>query len=97
MAFIGMDLGTSFIKGAVLDLEERRLEHVQRKPFPGQLTSVNPFECEFDPHEIVAAANTVISERASYAPGCEGIVMCSQRHGIVLMNGRGQTMSNCIT
>jgi len=34
MSFIGIDLGTSFIKVAVLNTESRRLEHIRRTPFP---------------------------------------------------------------
>ena len=97
MSFIGVDLGTSFIKGAVLDLEARRLQHVRRIPFPDQLPSSNSLLCEFDPHEVVAAVRTFVDELALHAPDCEGIVMCSQMHGMVLMDGHGDAMSNCVT
>ena len=97
MSFIGVDLGTSFIKGAVLNLEARQLEHVRRIPFPEQLPAANSLLCEFDPHEVVAAVRTFIDELALHAPDCEGIVMCSQMHGMVLMDERGDAMSNCVT
>ena len=97
MSFIGIDLGTSFIKGAVLNLEARRLEHIQRAPFPKRVGSANPLFCEFDPNEITSAVRSVIGVLASHATDCEGIVMCSQMHGIVLMNDRGEMLSNCIS
>jgi sugar (pentulose or hexulose) kinase len=97
MSFIGIDLGTSFIKGAVLNLEVRLLEHTRRVPFPNRLGGVNPLLCEFDPNEIVTAVRTVIDELALHATDCEGVVMCSQMHGMVLMNERGETVSNCIS
>jgi sugar (pentulose or hexulose) kinase len=97
MSFIGIDLGTSFIKGAVLDVKARRLKHVQRMPFPNQLTGTNPLQCEYDPHEIVARVGTLIHELSLDAPDCEGMVMCSQMHGMVLMNDRGEAMSNCVS
>jgi sugar (pentulose or hexulose) kinase len=53
MSFIGIDLGTSFIKGAVLNPDAWRLEHIQRVPFPAPLAAASPFECEFDPREVV--------------------------------------------
>ncbi len=37
MTFLGIDLGTTFIKGAVLDLDRLRLGHIQRVPFPAPL------------------------------------------------------------
>jgi sugar (pentulose or hexulose) kinase len=97
MSFIAIDLGTSFIKGAVLNLETRELHHVQRTPFPPPLENTAPLACEFDPNEILAAVRRLIAELAPHAPDCEGMVMCSQMHGMVLMNGRRETMSNCVT
>lgn len=97
MSFIGIDLGTSFIKGAALDLDSRQLQQVRRIPFPDPLASEGPLHCEFDPDEVVAAVRKLINELAPYASDCEGIVMCSQMHGMVLMNERGETKSNCLS
>ena len=97
MLFLGIDLGTSFIKGAVLDLEARQLEHVRRFPFPAPLATADPLRCEFDPAEIVAAVRSLIAELATQAPDCRGVVMCTQMHGLVLMNSRHEPVSNCVT
>jgi len=97
MSFLGIDLGTSFIKGAVLNLDSRRLEHVRRAPFPPPLANSNPLLCEVDPGAILKAVRALIAELAAHAPNCEGIVMCSQMHGMVLMNGHGEVKSNCVT
>ncbi len=97
MSFIGIDLGTTFIKGAVLNLQERRLESVRRRPFPERLANRNPLLWEIDPGEVVAAARVLIDELAPHAPSCEGVVMCSQMHGLVLTDERGQPMSNCVS
>ncbi len=97
MSFLGIDLGTSFIKGAVLDLETRQLGHVRRIPFPAQVENVGPSHCEFDAGAIVAAVRTLIEELAPRAPDCEGLVMCSQMHGLVLMNDHGEARSNCVS
>ncbi len=97
MSFIGIDLGTSFIKGAVLDLEQRQLWHLRRLPFPGPLPSEGPLFCEFDPDAVVASVRTLLDELARQAPECEGIVMCSQMHGMVSVDERGKATSNCIS
>ena len=97
MSFIGIDLGTTFIKGAVLNLETRHLHHVRRIPFPPQLENTAPLACEFDPEEILAAVRRLIAELAPHAADCEGIVMCAQMHGMVLMDSRGEIKSNCVT
>ena len=97
MSFIGIDLGTSFIKGAVLDLEARQLRHIRRLPFPRQLPSADPLLCEFDPDQILAVVRDFINELSLCAPDCTGIVMCTQMHGMILINQRGEARSNCLT
>lgn len=97
MSFLGIDLGTSFIKGAVLNLMAQRLEHVQRMPFPDPLVGESPLQCEYDPQAIVTAVRTLLGKLAAHAPDCNGVVMCSQMHGMVLMNDRNETASNCVT
>jgi sugar (pentulose or hexulose) kinase len=97
MSFLGVDLGTSFLKGAVLDLEQRQVTQVIRKPFPEPIWNGDPFVCEFDPEAILIAFQSLIDELALLAPDCEGIVVCAQMHGLVLMNRHRQVVSNCIT
>lgn len=97
MSFLGIDLGTSFLKGAVLDVERHKLKQVIRKPFPEPISSGDGSRCEFDPEAILAAFRALIDELALLAPDCEGIVLCAQMHGLVLMNERHQAVSNCIT
>ena len=60
MPIIGIDLGTSFIKGAVLDLESRRIKFSHRLPFPAEVSSSNPLFCEFEPASIVRAVQEVL-------------------------------------
>ncbi len=97
MSFIGIDLGTTFIKGAILDLEARELRHVRRVAFPAQIENAAPLGCEFDPDEILTAVRSLLRELAPHATDCEGLVMCAQMHGLVLMNGAGEAISNCVT
>lgn len=97
MVFLGIDLGTSFIKGAVLNLEARRLEHVQRASFPPPLAHPNPLFCECDPAALLNAIRELIGTLAAHAADCAGIVVSTQMHGMVLVNQRGEAQSNCIT
>ena len=83
MSFLGLDLGTSFIKGAVLHLESRRLEHVRRTPFPPPLVNANPLLCEVDPTAILAAARAADCRAGSPRPGLRGDcdVLADARNG----------------
>jgi len=97
MTFLGIDLGTTFIKGAVLNLEAQRLEHVQRAPFPPPLANANPLFCEVDPGAILDVVQALLADLASAAPDCDGIVMCTQMHGMVLIDENRSALSNCVT
>src|SRR5258706_8268790 len=97
MRYLAIDLGSSFIKGAVLDLDARSFAHVRRLPFPGPIAGLPPLHFEIDPRQIVAATRALIDDLARDAPDCAGIVICSQMHGLVLMDARGEPASNTIT
>lgn len=97
MTLIAIDLGTSFIKGAVLDLERLSLNHIRRVPFPEIVPGLPSLFYEVDPLQIVAAFRALVVELLAQAPDCSGLVMCSQMHGLVLTNDQGQPFSNCIT
>jgi len=96
VSFIGIDLGTSFIKAAVLDLGNYRLEHVQRVPFPEPIGGLEPFKCEFDPSGILSGVRELLGDMADVFDQCEGVVMCTQMSCLVLMDGQGNVRSNCI-
>jgi len=95
--FIALDLGTSHIKGAVIDLEPMALAHICRAPFPSAVPGLPPLFFEIDPGQIVAAVRQVIGELLPHAPHCAGVVMCGQMGGLVLTSERGQPLSNYIS
>ncbi len=96
MPFIGIDLGTSFIKGATLDIERGRIEHVRRLPFPDPIDGLDSHYLEFEPGQIVATVRELIDELAALTPNCEGVVLCTQMSCMILMDDRGNVRSNCI-
>ncbi len=97
MRYLAIDLGSSFIKGAVLDLDARSFAHVHRAPFPTPIAGLPPLHFEIDPRQIVDATRALIDDLARDAPDCAGIVLCSQMHGLVLLDARGEPASNAIT
>lgn len=96
MAFIGIDLGTSFIKAAILDLDSTELKHVRRIPFPQPIEHADPLRVEFDLSVIVTAVKKLVAELAAFPVSYEGVVMCTQMSCLVLMNQQGEARSNCI-
>ena len=93
---IAVDLGSSFIKGAVLDLDALAIRHVERVPFPDPIQGLAPGFREFDPPQIVSATRALLERLLRHAPDAEGIVMCGQLHGMVLADERGNAVSNAI-
>src|SRR5438105_13676756 len=94
---IALDLGTSHIKGAVVDPQQMTLAHICRLPFPDSIPGLPPLFFEIDPAEIMAAVRQVIRRLLAHAPGCAGLVMCGQMGGLVLATDHGQPLSNYIS
>lgn len=97
MAFIGIDLGTSFIKGGLLDLERLAVTRVRRAPFPAALPGLPPGHHEVDPRQVMDAARGLVDELAAASELVEGVALCGQMHGLVLTTARGEPRSNVIT
>jgi sugar (pentulose or hexulose) kinase len=96
MNYIGIDLGSSYLKGAVLDLDGLAIRHIERLPFPEPIPGLPPAFREFDPGEVVAATRALLERLLQHAPEAQGCVMCSQLHGLVLSDDRGRPFSNII-
>jgi sugar (pentulose or hexulose) kinase len=97
MSFLALDLGTTFIKGAVLDLDRLQLRQLHRLPFPGPLTDRPQLFYEVDPGTVVGTVRQLLHALLSTAPDCSGIVCCTQMHGLVLCTETGEARSNFIT
>ena len=96
MRVLGLDLGSSFIKGAVLDLDALAIARVERLPFPQPHSSSNSAFNEFDPQVIVSTACALLEKLLSQAPDVDSVVVCSQLHGLVLTDEKGNALGNFI-
>jgi sugar (pentulose or hexulose) kinase len=97
VSLIAIDLGTSFIKAGVLNLDTLQLEQVQRVPFPAPLTGRPALYREYDPAAIMVAVRQVLREIAPASLDCDGIVMCTQMHGVVWTTEQGEARSMLTT
>ena len=97
MKYLALDLGTSFLKGAVLDLDTAEISHVARTPFPAAVTGLPARYVEVDPAAIVRATQTLLDQLAAQAPDAVGVVVTSQMHGLVVMDAKGKARSNAVT
>ncbi|HEU5087089.1 MAG TPA: FGGY family carbohydrate kinase [Roseiflexaceae bacterium] len=97
MQFLGIDLGTSFVKGAVLDLDTLQLGHIQRTPFPAAEPGLAPGRHELAPHVVVQVVRQMLETLLPHASACGGIVMCTQMHSVVLVNDAGLPITSIAT
>lgn len=97
MQYLALDLGSSFLKGAVLDLDQRRVGPAQRVPFPEPIPGLPAGFREYDPAAVVAATRALLERLAGDAPEAGGCVICSQLHSLVFAGPQGQPLSNIIT
>src|SRR5574337_15814 len=94
---LAIDLGTSFIKGAVLDLDALRITYIQHAPFPNPLGGLPALFCEIDVERVPDATRRLVSILLPHAPGCEGIVACGQMGGLVLADRHGAPLTHYIS
>src|SRR5690554_6200267 len=97
MKLIGLDIGTSFIKGAILDMAARSIRHVRRVPCPPRIETGSPLLHEVAPGALAGLCRDLLAELAGLEPECAGVVVCSQMHGMVLADQDGRALSNAIT
>jgi len=95
--FFGIDVGSSSIKGAVLDLDALQLRHIHRMPMPEFVRGLPASHREVDPEAVVEAVEAVLARLARLAPGCGGVMLCGQMQGFVLVNASGEAVSNYIS
>lgn len=97
MQYIGVDLGTSSIKGAVLDLENLSVTSPRAVGCPAPLPGLPPLRSEYDPESFVAATRQLISQLVAESPACRGVLMCGQMGGLVPVSARGEATANYIS
>ena len=97
MLLLGLDLGATWVKGAVLDLDTLTLRAIRRMPFPPFLPGLPAAFREVDPEAVTATVRAMLAELLREAPDCAGIVMCGQMHGVILTDGAGQAKSHFIS
>lgn len=95
--FIALDIGTTFVKGALLDMQSHTLLHVQRMPFPSASAKLPPHFFEVAPTALVTSVRHLLEKLLSVAPDCQGIVTSTQMHSLVLTDLDHRPLTNVIT
>lgn len=97
MAFVGIDIGTTFIKGAILNADSLSIQHICRVPFPNPIPDLPPLYKEYNPQSVLSVIQKLLADLIPLADPCEGILLCSQMHGLVLTTQKGEPESTLTT
>lgn len=97
MEFIGLDIGSSSIKGAVLDLDSLTVGKTARVACPEPIAGLPPRHFELDPLAVVDAVQIVLTQLLAEVEDCAGIVSCSQMGGVILADSDGNPLTNYLS
>jgi len=89
---LGLDLGSTSIKAAVLDLDSGRVERIVSRPFPAP-SSPRPGWFEIDSEEVARLSRELLTELLEAAPDCNRLLTCGQMGGLVLVDRSGNAQS----
>ena len=95
--FLAVDVGTTSLKAAVLDLESLVVRHSVRVPTPKYLTGLVGTRRELEPLQIIAEVRRLLCQCLRAAPAANGLVVCSQMHSLVFADEHGNARSNVVT
>ena len=87
MKIIALDIGSSFLKSAVLDTEANTLGHKTRTPTPARLANEDAACFELDADLLYQGVIGLVDDQIEKEPEVKGILFSTQMHGFVLTRG----------
>ncbi len=95
MLYLAIDLGSSFIKSALLDTDNKSISDIRKTP-PPKTSSLEAGRSELSLSELSASVSDII-ERYCGEYKIEGILFSSQMHGVMLFNENDTAITPYIT
>jgi xylulokinase len=96
MAFLGVDVGGSFLKGTILEPGSNDLLNVERRVGP-ELDTFEPLARTLNPKKLVSSVTSLIEDLSKQTKSVEGILLSGQMHGVVLCDLNGDAHGPIIT
>lgn len=97
LSSIALDIGSTSIKGAALDLQSGQLLAVTSRPFPNPINNLPSGHIEIDPKAIIDRVLEVIEELSKPLSQRCWMWICGQMGGLILADERGRAKSNYIS
>jgi sugar (pentulose or hexulose) kinase len=97
MRFLGIDIGGTFIKAAVLDVERMKILDSVRTEFPPFTTASFQGQREVPLRDVLACCRQALEHVARKAGSCSGVLVAGQMGGLVLLDDSGHPRSDYIS
>ncbi len=97
MRAIGIDIGSTSIKGAVLDLITGTVQAPVSRPFPGPCPGLPSGWVEIDPESIASAVDELLAELLAAAPDADRVCFAGQMGGLILVDPQGRPLCRYIS
>ncbi len=97
MRCIGLDIGSSSIKGGILDLEAGRVERIEKTPFPDPVSGLAPGVHEVRADAIVEGTRGILASLLRQAPDARQLRVSSQMGGVLLLDTDGRPLTNYLS
>ena len=86
MEFLAVDLGTSFIKTAIVDVADLRIREVRRCASPPNIGGGPADTVEINPSDVLSVVRKLVDDLLALSGDCLGILMCGQMGGLILLD-----------
>ncbi|TVY08395.1 sedoheptulokinase [Paenibacillus cremeus] len=96
MKFLGIDIGSSYLKAALFDLSECRIQSIRKIKAPEFVPHASSNFKENDPIDFLNRVVEMIDQYLDEDLDIQGIVFSTQMHGFVLTDESGEPISNFI-
>jgi sugar (pentulose or hexulose) kinase len=97
MRCLGIDIGSSSIKGAILNLQSGQVERIAREPFPDPLPGLPQGFHEVDPAQVLSRTISVIRQLLAEATNVRSIFFCGQMGGVILTDATARPVTNYLS
>ncbi len=97
MHIVALDIGSSSIKGAMLDCDARSMSHVVSRPFPQPIDGLPQGFFEVDPQQAISEVHAVLDQLAPHAREARAVFVSSQMGGTILVDESGNALTNYLS
>ena len=97
MTAIGIDIGSTTIKGALLEPGGNLSKVIEKQPFPEPVIGLNTSHFEIDPLGVYRAVLKVIRQLLVHSPQANRLYLCGQMGGAMLCDRNGCPVSRYIS